>query len=75
MITEDFEMSSLSKKDRLKIMEMVAEIASEAAKNPNVVWMIEFQEELVCTLYHTMVALVEHDEDEFPEDEDEDDEE
>jgi hypothetical protein len=74
MITEDFAMSSLSKKDRLKIMEMVAEIASEAAKNPNIVWMIEFQEELVCTLYHTMVALVEHDEDEFPEEDDEDEE-
>jgi hypothetical protein len=36
--------------------------------------MIEFQEELVCTLYHTMVALVEHDEDEFPEEEDDEDE-
>jgi len=68
-------MSHLSKKDRLKIMEMVAEIASEAAKNPNVVWMIEFQEELVCTLYHTMVALVEHDEDDFPDEDEEDDEE
>jgi hypothetical protein len=75
MITEDFAMSSLCKKDRLKVMEMVAEIASEAAKNPNVVWMVEFQEELVCTLYHTMVALIDQDDDEFPEEDDDQDEE
>ena len=56
-------MSGLSKKERFKILEMVTEIASEAAKNPSVVSMIEFQEELVVTLYHTMVALVEHDDD------------
>jgi hypothetical protein len=68
-------MSSLSKKERLKILEMVTEIASEAAKNPNVVWMIEFQEDLVCTLFHTMVALVEHDEDDFSEEEEDEDEE
>lgn len=71
-------MSGLSKKERLKILEMVTEIASEAAKNPNVVWMIEFQEELVVTLYHTMVTLVEHDDDDDDlaetDDDDEDDE-
>lgn len=68
-------MSSLSKKDRLRILEMVAGIASEAAKNPNVTFTIEFQEELVCSLYHTMVALVDEDEDEdeFLEDDDDDD--
>ena len=69
-------MSGLSKKERFKILEMVTEIASEAAKNPSVVSMIEFQEELVVTLYHTMVALIEHDEDdEFAEQDDDDDEE
>ena len=67
-------MTNLSKKDRLKILEMASEIASEAAKNPNVVWMIEFQNELVSTLYRTMVGLIEHDEEEFPEQEDDDDE-
>jgi hypothetical protein len=71
------QMSGLSKKERLKVLEMVTEIASEAAKNPNVVWMIEFQEELVVTLYHTMVALVEHDDEDedFAETDDDDEDE
>jgi len=52
-------MSKLSVDDRLSLMEMVSEIASEAARNTNVVWMLEFQEELVERLYRKMVALVE----------------
>jgi hypothetical protein len=40
-------------------MEMAAEIASEAARNPNVVWMIEFQEELIERLYRKMTTLIE----------------
>lgn len=52
-------MSKLNIEDRLAVMEMVSEIAAEAAQNTNVVWMIEFQEELVERLYRRMVALVE----------------
>lgn len=44
---------------RLRVLEMVTEIASEASQNTNVVWMIEFQEELVERLYRKMIALVE----------------
>ncbi|MCF7982856.1 MAG: hypothetical protein K9L70_00480 [Thiohalocapsa sp.] len=52
-------MSKLDIEDRLSIMEMAAEIASEAAQNSNIVWMIEFQEELIERLYRKMTALVE----------------
>lgn len=52
-------MSQLDIEDRLSIMEMAADIASEAAQNPNVVWMIEFQEELIERLYRKMTALIE----------------
>lgn len=62
-------MCSLSKNDRLKVLELVTEIASAAAKNPNVDMMLEFQKELIESLYHTMATLVEqgegHDEVEF----------
>lgn len=53
-------MSKFTLKDetRLRILEMATEIASEAAKNTNVVWMIEFQEELVERLYRKMTALM-----------------
>ena len=52
-------MTTLTRKERLKVLELVAEIAGEAAQNTNVVWMIEFQEELVEKLYRKMVALLE----------------
>lgn len=68
-------MSRLSKKERLKILEMVSEIASDAATNPNVVWMIEFQNELVESLYRTMVKLVEQDDHDGDEGDDEDEDE
>jgi hypothetical protein len=56
---EAFHVSKLSVDDRLSVMEMVSEIAAEAAQNTNIVWMIEFQEELVERLYRRMIALVE----------------
>lgn len=52
-------MKPLSREERLFVLELVSDIASEAAQNPNVVWMIEFQEELVEKLYRKMVALLE----------------
>jgi hypothetical protein len=52
-------MTTLTRKERLKVLELAAKIAGEAAQNTNVVWMIEFQEELVETLYRKMVALLE----------------
>ena len=52
-------MTTLTRKERLQVLELVAEIAGEAAQNTNVVWMIEFQEELVEKLYRKMVALLE----------------
>jgi hypothetical protein len=54
-------MSRLTKNDRLTILEFASEIASEAAQNPNVVWMIEFQEHLVEALYRKMTDLIEAD--------------
>lgn len=64
---------------RLRVMEMVTEIASEAAQNTNIVWMIEFQEQLVERLYRKMMTLLEEGsgkgQDQDPADEDEDDEE
>ena len=44
---------------RLRVMGMATEIASEAAKNPNIVWMIDFQELLVERLYRKMLGLIE----------------
>lgn len=55
-------MSELSRKQRLKVLEMVTEIAAEAAGNTNVVWMIEFQEELIERLYRKMSDLLLEDE-------------
>lgn len=52
-------MSKLDIEERLSVMEMAAEIASEAARNQNVVWMIEFQEELIERLYRKMTGLIE----------------
>ncbi len=54
-------MSGLSKKERFKILEMVSEIAAEAAKNPGVGSMIEFQNDFVESLYNTMAGLAEDD--------------
>lgn len=45
--------------DRLSVLEMVTEIASGAAKNPNIDDMIGFQEELIERLYRKMSALLE----------------
>jgi hypothetical protein len=44
---------------RLRVMEMVTEIAAEATKNPNITWMLEFQELLVDRLYRKMIGLLE----------------
>jgi hypothetical protein len=46
---------------RLRVLEMASEIAAEAAQNTNVVWMIEFQEQLVERLYKKMISLVDDD--------------
>jgi hypothetical protein len=51
-------MTALACKERLKVLELVAEIAGEASQNTNVVFMIESQEELVERLYRKMVALL-----------------
>ena len=61
-------MSELSPKQRLKVLEMVTEIAAEAAGNANVVWMIEFQEELIERLYRKMCGLMLEDEDDEEDD-------
>jgi hypothetical protein len=70
-------MSRLTKHDRLAILELATEIASESAQNSNVVWMIEFQEELIEALYRKMTDLIESDlaRAAAEEDEDEDDDE
>lgn len=73
-------MSRLNKHDRLAILELATEIASESAQNPNIVWMIEFQEQLVETLYRKMTDLIDRDleiaaEEDDDDDEDEDEEE
>jgi hypothetical protein len=46
---------------RLRVLEMATEIAAEAAQNTNVIWMIEFQEELVERLFRKMISLVDED--------------
>lgn len=61
-------MSQLTLEDRLEIMEMVSQIAAEAAKNPNVTQIIELQTQLIEELYRTMVRLIEEDEDLYDED-------
>lgn len=54
-------MSSLDIEDRLAILEMCAGVASQATQNPNIVSMIDFQEELIERLYSKMTALIEAD--------------
>jgi hypothetical protein len=66
-------MSRLNKHDRLAILELATEIASESAQNPNIVWMIEFQEQLVETLYRKMTDLIECDLEIAAEEDDDDD--
>lgn len=69
-------MSKLDVEERLAVMEMVTEIAAEAAENTNIVWMIEFQEELIERLYRKMTALIEEgglDDDDDEDDDDDDD--
>jgi hypothetical protein len=44
---------------RMRVMEMATEIVAEAAQNTNVLWMIEFQEELLERLYRKMIGLLE----------------
>lgn len=72
-------MSRLTKQDRLVILKLTADIACEAAQNPNVVLTIEFQEKLVETLYRKMTAMLasdlEEDEEENWDDEEEEEEE
>jgi hypothetical protein len=53
--------SQLRDETRLRVLEMASEIAGKASQNTNVVWMIEFQEELVERLYRKMIALMEED--------------
>jgi len=54
-------MRRITKKDRLHLLQMACDVAAEGAKNTNVVWMLEFQELLVETLYRKMSALLEAD--------------
>jgi hypothetical protein len=65
-------MSRLTKHDRLAILELASEIAAESAQNPNIVWMIEFQEQLVAALYRKMTGLIEADLEMDEEEEDKD---
>lgn len=65
-------MSRITKKDRLQLLQMACDVAAEGAKNPNVVWMIEFQEQLVETLYRKTSALLESDLERCADDDDED---
>jgi hypothetical protein len=66
--------SQLRDETRLRVLAMVTEIAGQAAHNTNVVWMIEFQEELVERLYRKMMALMEEGDDSDSGDEDDEDE-
>lgn len=52
-------MNRLSRDERLVVLELVTEVARAAAQNPNVVWMVEFQEQLVESLFRKMAALLE----------------
>ena len=65
--------SKLSDETRLEVLAMVTEIAGQAAHNTNVVWMIEFQEELVERLYRKMMALMEEGDGSGSEDEEDQD--
>jgi len=65
-------MSHLNKRDRMRILELSAEIAAEASRNTNVVFMIEFQEMLIEATYRKMVALLEADLNERGDDEPDD---
>jgi hypothetical protein len=67
--------SKLSDETRLHVLAMATEIAGQAARNTNVVWMIEFQEELVERLYRKMMALMDEGGDSGSDDEDDEDEE
>lgn len=59
----------------MRVLELVTEIATGAAQNTNIIWMIEFQEELVERLYRKMMALIEEgDSDEDGQDEEDEDE-
>jgi hypothetical protein len=60
--------SKSSEETRLQVLAMATEIAGHAAVNPNVVWMIEFQEELVERLYRKMMTLMEESNDSGSED-------
>ncbi len=64
-------MSELSREQRIKVLEMATRIAAGAGANTNVVWMIEFQEELVERLYRKLSELLLEEQDD---DEDDDDE-
>jgi hypothetical protein len=66
------EVSRLNKRDRMRILELSAEIAAEASRNPNVVFMIEFEERLIEATYRKMVALLEADLNDRDDDESED---
>jgi hypothetical protein len=57
--TTEARMNRLSRDERLVVLELVTEVARAAAQNPNVVWMVEFQEQLVEALFRKMAALVE----------------
>ena len=66
--------SRLRDETRLHVLAMATEIAGQAAHNTNIVWMIEFQEELVERLYRKMMALMEEGDDSGSDDEDNEDE-
>jgi hypothetical protein len=56
---------------RMRVLELVSQVAAASAHNVNVVWMIEFQEELVERLYRKMTWLLEENlakEEELPKD-------
>lgn len=68
-------MARLGLDEKLELMEMVSDVAAEAAGNPNITGdMVSFQTELVEALYRTMERLVLEGEDEDDDDEEEDDE-
>lgn len=51
-------MRTLPPKERIEVMELVAEIAAAAATNHNVQHMIEFQELLIERVYRKMTTLL-----------------
>jgi hypothetical protein len=62
-------MSRLSIEDRLQIMEMVSRIAAEAVKGQDMARDLDLQVQLFEDLYHTMVGLVEEDEEGYEDEE------